>query len=82
MERGECMSRGKHLSLEEARKKKGGLKRFADEHPSVGDADKFNALLNAMAGQRHSSGSGTSGETGAASCGGTRSPKGTSEDAS
>jgi len=28
------MARGKYLGLEEARKKKGGLARFAKDHPS------------------------------------------------
>lgn len=42
------MSRGKHLSLSEARKT-GKLERFAKEHPSVGDREKFDALLKAMA---------------------------------
>ena len=42
------MSRGKYLSLEEARKAK-QLDRFAKEHPSEGDEPKFNRLLNAMA---------------------------------
>jgi hypothetical protein len=42
------MSRGKYLSLEEARKK-GQLKQFAKEHPSTGDEEKFDALLGAMA---------------------------------
>ena len=31
------MARGKYLSLEEARKMKGGLERFAKEHPSKAD---------------------------------------------
>lgn len=42
------MSQGKHLSLEEARKLK-KLDRFAKEHHSEGDADAFEALLEAMA---------------------------------
>lgn len=42
------MSRGKYYSLEEARED-GNLKRFAKEHPSEGDKDKFDKLLNAMA---------------------------------
>jgi hypothetical protein len=42
------MSRGKYLSLEEARKK-GQLDRFAKEHPSEGDKDKFDRLFKAMA---------------------------------
>ena len=42
------MSRGKYLSLEEARKLK-RLARFAKEHPSEGDAEKFDSLFRAMA---------------------------------
>jgi len=37
------MSRGKYLSLEEARKS-GALERFAKEHPSEGDRKLFNRL--------------------------------------
>ncbi len=42
------MSRGKYLSLEEARKS-GKLRQFAKEHPSKGDKKLFNRLLDAMA---------------------------------
>lgn len=42
------MSRGKHLSLEEARKK-GLLDQFAKENPSNADATRFERLLEAMA---------------------------------
>ena len=42
------MSRGKHLSLEEARKE-GKLKQFAKEHPTTGDKKRFDKLFNAMA---------------------------------
>ena len=42
------MSRGKHLSLEEARKK-GLLDQFAKEHPNEADAERFERLLEAMA---------------------------------
>ena len=42
------MAVGKHLSLEEARKLK-KLDRFAKEHQSEGDAEAFDALLDAMA---------------------------------
>lgn len=42
------MSRGKHLSLEEARKK-GLLDQFAKEHPNEVDAERFKRLLDAMA---------------------------------
>lgn len=41
------MSRGKYLSLEEARKE-GKLKQFAKEHPSQADG-RFHRLLEAMA---------------------------------
>jgi hypothetical protein len=41
------MSRGKYLSLEEARKS-GKLDRFAKEHPSEGDRKRFDLLLNEM----------------------------------
>ena len=42
------MSRGKYLSLEEARKK-GKLKRFAREHPAKADKAAFDGLLRRMA---------------------------------
>ena len=42
------MSRGKHLSLHEARKS-GQLERFAKEHEAIGDRDAFDAVLKAMA---------------------------------
>ena len=42
------MSRGKHLNLEEARKM-GQLDRFAKEHTSEAERDRFFRLLNAMA---------------------------------
>ena len=41
------MSRGKYLSLEEARKAK-RLDRFAKEHPSEGDRTRFDSLLGEM----------------------------------
>jgi hypothetical protein len=41
------MSRGKYLSLEEARKR-GILMRFAKEHPMQADRDRFKRLLEAM----------------------------------
>jgi len=43
------MSRGKYLSLEEARKAK-QLERFAKEHPSEGDKEVFDNLFTAMTG--------------------------------
>jgi hypothetical protein len=42
------LSRGKHLSLSEARKTR-QLERFAKEHPATGDRDAFEKLLKAMA---------------------------------
>lgn len=42
------MSQGKHLSLEEARKQN-QLKRFCKEHPSEGNEEVFDRLLDAMA---------------------------------
>lgn len=47
------MSRGKHLSLEEARKS-GQLKQFAKEHPYKGNGEKFDRLLDAMVGPKNS----------------------------
>jgi hypothetical protein len=44
---GKSMSRGKYLSLEEARKS-GALDRFAKEHPSEGDRRRFERLLEEM----------------------------------
>ena len=41
------MSRGKYLSLPEARKKK-QLDRYAKEHPSTGDADQLEELIGKM----------------------------------
>jgi len=42
------MSRGKYLSLEEARNS-GKLDQFAKEHPSEADRKRFERLLEAMA---------------------------------
>ena len=42
------MSRGKYLSLEEARKQ-GKFRQFAEEHPSIGDWKRFDRLFEAMA---------------------------------
>lgn len=41
------MSRGKHLSLEEARQQN-KLAQFAKEHPSEAEQERFIALLEAM----------------------------------
>jgi hypothetical protein len=42
------MARGKHLSLEEARRLK-RVDRFCKEHLSEGDGETFDELLEAMA---------------------------------
>ncbi len=42
------MSRGKHLSLEDARKAD-QLKQFAKEHPSKGDEKQFDKVFEKMA---------------------------------
>jgi hypothetical protein len=75
------MARGKYLSLEEARKKKGGLARFAKEHPSKGDESLFDRVLRFMAGEMPQAKDQTLNEAGAEGCGETRTRKGTSEDA-
>ena len=87
------MARGKYLSLDEARKgatKGATIRRFCKEHPSVGDENLFDRLLDAMAKggppDRKPKGSPKVGRTSvrAASEGysGTRTRPGTSEDAS
>jgi hypothetical protein len=60
------MSRGKHLSLEEARKLK-QLEQFAKEHPREGDKEAFDKLLKSMASgkppaKRRTSGGDSSGD--------------------
>jgi hypothetical protein len=75
------MSRGKYLSLEEARKKKGGLARFAKEHPSEGDESLFDRVLHLMVGGKPEAKDQTLNEVGGEGCTETRTPKGTSEDA-
>ncbi len=55
------MSRGKHLSLEEARRS-GQLDRYAKEHPATGDQDRFNAVLKAMASGKKPEAAGKEGE--------------------
>lgn len=42
------MSKGKYYSLEEAREEK-DLEGFAKEHPSAGDKDKLDNILERMA---------------------------------
>lgn len=79
------MSRGKHLSLEEARRS-GKLYRFAKEHPLEGDEERFKRVLAAMAkgktGERTpKSKSGTSDQDASAGSNDIRSPRDTSEDA-
>lgn len=53
------MSRGKNLSLEEARRK-GLLEQFAREHPNETDAQRFQRLLKAMASGKKPKEAGTS----------------------
>ncbi len=72
------MSRGKYLSLEEARNA-GQLVQFCKEHPSQAD-ERFAPLLNAMAtgtplGQQ------TSSQDASGDCNGTQTPQDTSEGA-
>ena len=43
------MAKGKYLSLEEARKD-GTIKRFCKEHPSKGDWNQFDAMMDWFAG--------------------------------
>jgi hypothetical protein len=77
------MSRGKYLSLDEARKKKGGLARFAKEHQSEGDESLFVRMLRLMAGagEKPEAEDQTSNEAASEGCTGTQTPKDTSEDA-
>ena len=77
------MSRGKLLSLEEARKgqtKGASIKRFCKEHPSQADG-RFWPLLEAAAKGLPTSGQ-TSTQAASEDCSGTRTRQGTSEDAS
>jgi hypothetical protein len=69
------MSRGKYLSLEEARKT-WALDRFAQEHPSEADRDRFERLLEAMS-QGVLEEAGTSKPDHRASSNGTRTRRGT-----
>lgn len=73
------MSRGKYLSLKEARETR-QIKRFCEAHPSEGDETKFNRLLDAMT-KNSPATSGTSGSAPSEDCSGTQTPRGTSEDA-
>lgn len=69
------MSRGKYLSLEEARKT-GALDRFAKEHPSEANRSRFKRLLEAMS-QGVLEGEETSKPDHRASSNGTRTRRGT-----
>jgi hypothetical protein len=75
------MARGKYLSLEEARKKKGGLARFAKEHPSEGDERLFDRIMRLLASETPPAKARTSSEARGEGCAETQTPKGTSEDA-
>ena len=74
------MAIGKYLSLEEARKKS-LLDRFAREHPSQGDKDRFQCLLDAMTTATEAKPE-TSAQACPDSCSETQTPSDTSEDAS
>ncbi len=76
------MARGKYLSLEEARKMKGGLEKFAKEHPSKGDEKRFDRCLELMASGKIEEEARTSIRGASEDYAGTHAPKGTSEDAS
>lgn len=69
------MSRGKYLSLEEARES-GDFKRFCDQHPSEADRERFLKLLQAMS-QGALVGEETSARERDAGSTGTRTPRGT-----
>ena len=43
------MARGKYLSLEEARRS-GKIERFCKEHPTKGDWNQFDAMMDSFAG--------------------------------
>lgn len=68
------MSRGKYLSLEEARKE-GKLKQFAKEHPSKGKARLFERLLKEAAKDQEEA-KATSSRGSSAGYGGTRTRRG------
>ena len=76
------MSRGKHLSLDEARKA-GQIDQFCKEHPSTGDWNRFNCLFQAMANggppapRRKAKASQTSSRATSACCTETRTRRGT-----
>ena len=73
------MARGKYLSLEEARKS-GKIDRFCKEHPSKGDWNQFDAMMDWFAGTEAKSSSKavrTSSRGRGASSSGTRTRRGT-----
>lgn len=77
------MSRGKYLSLEEARKgetKGATIMQFCKEHPSKADGPLFRRLLDAMARGKLEAG-GTSGPGSSEGYSGTQTRPSTSEDA-
>ena len=74
------MSKGKHLSLEEARKV-GQIDQFCMEHPSEGDSEQFASLLEALARKRPATDQ-TSDRAASAYCSDTQTPSRTSEGAS
>lgn len=69
------MSRGKYLSLEEARES-GDFKRFCEEHPAEADRERFLKLLQLMS-QGALEGGETSSRDGDAGSTGTRTHRGT-----
>ena len=73
------MSRGKYLSLEEARQT-GQLDQFCKEHPSESDRDRFERLLDLMS-RGALKGEETSKQAPSASSTGTRTRQGTSKGA-
>lgn len=74
------MARGKHLSLEEARKL-GKLDRFCKEHPSTADAERFERLLDLVMAGKPASGEASDVEL-SGDCAGPQTQQGTSEDVS
>lgn len=66
------MSRGKHLSLEEARRL-GKLDQYAEEHPMEGKKGLFDKTLKRMASGKKPSAKGKAGEASGAGSSGTRS---------
>ncbi len=78
------MARGKYLSLEEARRME-RIDQFCKEHPSKGDWNQFDAMMDWFAGPDAKSSSRavrTSSRARGADYSGTRTRQGTSKDAS